>query len=207
MESQRLEYVIKVTTAIVTRLYSVNVATPPQTPLSWILISSVIFTLITYYYKLILPHYAAIVLSLHISHSDIAFVVKFKLSEGLSEIWEGVREPIGAPRRRRRRHRPRPPASGLIFKDMFIYAWTIYLGSTVKFNAFYEYCELFWMSAMRGGGVEIAVVGFIRIVNKGGFLRQNYWNAQDPRRPFFIWGSIKFLLIAKDSPYQAMFCA
>ena len=54
-------------------------ATPPQTPaLSWILISSVIFTLITHYYKLILPHYAAIVLSLHISrHSDIAFVVKF----------------------------------------------------------------------------------------------------------------------------------
>ena len=50
------------------------------------LISSVIFTLITYYYRLILPHYAAIVLSFHISYSDIAFVVKFKFSEGLSEI-------------------------------------------------------------------------------------------------------------------------
>ena len=46
------------------------------------LISSVISTLITHYYRLILPHYAAIVLSLHISHSDIAFVVKFKFSEG-----------------------------------------------------------------------------------------------------------------------------
>ena len=44
------------------------------------------FNLITHYYKLILPHYAAIVLSLHISHSDIAFVVYFKFSEGLSEI-------------------------------------------------------------------------------------------------------------------------
>ena len=41
---------------------------------------------ITHYYKLILPQYAAIVLSFHISHSDIAFVVKFKFSEGLSEI-------------------------------------------------------------------------------------------------------------------------
>ena len=49
-------------------------------------ISSVIFTLITHYYKLILPHYAAIVLSLHNSHLDIAFVVKFKFSEGLSDI-------------------------------------------------------------------------------------------------------------------------
>ena len=28
-------------------------------------------------------------------------------------------------------------------------------------------------------GMEIAVVGVIMIVNKGGFLRQNYWNAQD----------------------------
>ena len=29
------------------------------------------------------------------------------------------------------------------------------------------------------GGVEIAVVGVIMIVNKGGFWRQNNWNAQD----------------------------
>ena len=95
MESQRLEYVIKVTTAIVTQGFTVSMfiylyrrgATPPQTlVISWILISSVIFTAITHYYKLILPHYAAIVLSLHISHSDIAFVVKFKFSEGLSDI-------------------------------------------------------------------------------------------------------------------------
>ena len=28
-------------------------------------------------------------------------------------------------------------------------------------------------------GVEIAVVGVMMIVNKGGFLRQNNWNAQD----------------------------
>ena len=28
-------------------------------------------------------------------------------------------------------------------------------------------------------GMEIAVVGVIMIVNKGGFLRQNNWNAQD----------------------------
>ena len=28
-------------------------------------------------------------------------------------------------------------------------------------------------------GVEIAVVGVIMIVNKGVFLRQNNWNAQD----------------------------
>ena len=27
-------------------------------------------------------------------------------------------------------------------------------------------------------GVEIAVVGVMMIVNKGGFLRQNIWNAQ-----------------------------
>ena len=95
MESQRLEYVIKVTTAIVTQGFTVSVfiylyrrgGYPSTDPaLSWILISSVIFTLITHYYKLILPHYAAIVLSLHISPSDIAFVVKFKFSEGLSEI-------------------------------------------------------------------------------------------------------------------------
>ena len=89
MESQRLEYVIKVTTAIVTLVtmalpcqclftYIGGGATPPQTQaLSCILISSVNFTVITHYYKLILPHYTAIVLSLHISHSDIAFVVKF----------------------------------------------------------------------------------------------------------------------------------
>ena len=91
MESHRLEYVIKVTTAIVTQGFTVSVfiylhrrgATPPQTPaLSWILISSVIFTLITHYYKLILPHYTAIVLSFHISHLDIAFLVKFKVSKG-----------------------------------------------------------------------------------------------------------------------------
>ena len=49
------------------------------------------------------------------------------------------------------RGRPQPPASWLIFKDIFIYAWTIYSGSTVKFNAFYEYCGLFWRSAMRVG--------------------------------------------------------
>ena len=55
-------------------------------------------------------------------------------------------------RRRRRRRRPRPPASRLIFMDIFIFAWTIYLGSTVIFNAFYEYCGLFCMSVMRVGG-------------------------------------------------------
>ena len=50
------------------------------------LISSVIFSLIAHYYRLTLPQYAAIVLSLHISHSDTAFLVKFKFSEGLVEI-------------------------------------------------------------------------------------------------------------------------
>ena len=95
MESQRLEYVIKVTTATVLQGFTVSMfilgellyrkgATLPQTP--WILISSVICTLITHYYKIILPQYAAMVLNFHISHSDIAFVVKFKFSEGLSEI-------------------------------------------------------------------------------------------------------------------------
>ena len=47
-----------------------------------------------------------------------------------------------------------PPASPPIFKDIFIYAWTIYLGSIVKFNAFYEYCGLFCMSAMRVGSED-----------------------------------------------------
>ena len=93
MESQRLEYVIKVTTAIVTQGFTVSMfiylyrrGGYPSRTSSGILISSVIFTFITHYYKVILPHYAAIVLSLHISHSDIAFVVKFKFSEGLIEI-------------------------------------------------------------------------------------------------------------------------
>ena len=59
-----------------------------------------------------------------------------------------------SPGRRRRFRRPRPPASPPIFKDIFIYAWTIYLGSIVKFNAFYEYCGLFCMSAMRVGSED-----------------------------------------------------
>ena len=60
---------------------------PPQTPApSLILISSVIFSLISHYYELILLQYAAMAISFHISHSDIGFVVKFKFSEGLSEI-------------------------------------------------------------------------------------------------------------------------
>ena len=98
MESQRLEYVIKVTTAIVTLGFTVSVfiylyrrGGYPSTDPGFILDSYFIghfYPYITHYYKLILPHYVAIVLSLHISHSDIAFVVKFKFSEGLR--YEGV---------------------------------------------------------------------------------------------------------------------
>ena len=52
---------------------------------------------------------------------------------------------------------PPPPAAArypLIFRDIFIYAWTIYLGSIVKFKAFYEYCGLLRRSTMRVGGGE-----------------------------------------------------
>ena len=93
MESQRLEYVIKVTTATVTQGFTVSLfiylyrrGDNPTTDPGAIFISSVIFSLISRYYRLILPQYAAMVVSFHISHSDIAFVVKFKFSEGLSEI-------------------------------------------------------------------------------------------------------------------------
>ena len=37
-----------------------------------------------------MPQYAAMVLSFHMSHSDIAFVVKFKFNEGGSEIGGGA---------------------------------------------------------------------------------------------------------------------
>ena len=49
------------------------------------------------HYRLILPQYAAMVLSFHMSHSDIAFVVKFKFSEGLSEIFGGSGAKPGPP--------------------------------------------------------------------------------------------------------------
>ena len=96
MESQGLlDYVIKVTASgarvyIGQSLVCGRRNPPPQAPApSLILISSVIFSLISHYYRVILPQYAAIVLSFHISHSDIAFVVKFRFCEGLSEMWGG----------------------------------------------------------------------------------------------------------------------
>ena len=100
MESQGLlDYVIKVTASgasvyIGQSLVCGRRNPPPQAPApSLILISSVILSLISHYYRVILPQYAAIVLSFHISHSDIAFVVKFRFCEGLSEMWGGGRTP------------------------------------------------------------------------------------------------------------------
>ena len=104
MESQGLlDYVIKVTASgasvyIGQSLVCGRRNPPPQAPApSLILISSVILSLISHYYRVILPQYAAIVLSFHISHSDIAFVVKFRFCEGLSEMWGG-RTPTRGPR-------------------------------------------------------------------------------------------------------------
>ena len=116
MESQvLLDYVIKVTASVyIGQALLCGRRNPPPQPLapSVLLISSVIFSLISHHYRLILPQYAAIVLSFHISHSDIAFVVKFKFSERLSEISGGVQEQSLGPRRRRRcRRRPWPPAA------------------------------------------------------------------------------------------------
>ena len=59
------------------------------------------------HYRLILPQYAAMVLSFHMSHSDIAFVVKFKFNEGGSEIGWGAVPHHGA------------SASRLIYQDIF----------------------------------------------------------------------------------------
>ena len=55
----------------------------PAAP-SWILILSVILNHISQLLQAHLDQYAAIVLSFHMSHSDIAFVVKFKFNEGES---------------------------------------------------------------------------------------------------------------------------
>ena len=73
-----------------------------------------------------MPQYAAMVLSFHMSHSDIAFVVKFKFNEDGSEIGGGAVSTTG------------PPPAGYCLRS-----WTFYLGSIVKFNAFYEYCSVF----------------------------------------------------------------
>ena len=160
MESQGLlDYVIKVTASgasvyIGQSLVCGRRNPPPQAPApSLILISSVILSLISHYYRVILPQYAAIVLSFHISHSDIAFVVKFRFCEGLSEMWggAGLQPPNPGPPPARRK----PGASRPLFQHIFIYLWTVYLGSIVKCNAFYEYCGLLWRSAMRVGGEDI----------------------------------------------------
>ena len=79
-----------------------------------------------------MPQYAAMVLSFHMSHSDIAFVVKFKFNEGGSEIGGGAVSTTG----------PLPAGYCLRF-------WTVYLGSIVKFNAFYEYCSVFQVICVR----------------------------------------------------------
>ena len=160
MESQGLlDYVIKVTASgasvyIGQSLVCGRRNPPPQAPApSLILISSVILSLISHYYRVILPQYAAIVLSFHISHSDIAFVVKFRFCEGLSEMWggAGLQPPNPGPPPARRK----PGASRPLFQHIFIYLWTVYLGSIVKCNAFYEYCGLLSRSAMRVGGEDI----------------------------------------------------
>ena len=53
-----------------------------------------------------MPQYAAMVISFHISHSDIAFVVKFKIYEGRGEIGGGAVPHHGA------------SASRLIYQDI-----------------------------------------------------------------------------------------
>ena len=86
------------------------------------------------------------VLSFHMSHSDIAFVVKFKFNEGGSEIGWGGRTGRTPPRGLRQ------PAHSSRYFHRF---WTVYLGSIVKFNAFYEYCGEFEVISVRvRGGVS-----------------------------------------------------
>ena len=84
-----------------------------------------------------MPQYAAIVLSFHMSHSDIAFVVKFKFNEGGSEIGGGA-----VPHLRQPAH----------LSGYFLRFWSVYLGSIVKFNAFYEYCGEFQVISVRVRG-------------------------------------------------------
>ena len=73
------------------------------------------------------------------SHSDIAFVVKFKFNEGGSEIGGGAVPHHGA------------SASRLIYQDI-VFVSGLYLGSIVKFNAFYEYCSVFQVICVRVRG-------------------------------------------------------
>ena len=73
------------------------------------------------------------------SHSDIAFVVKFKFNEGGSEIGGGAVPNHGA------------SASRLIYQDI-VFVSGLYLGSIVKFNAFYEYCRVFQVICVRVRG-------------------------------------------------------
>ena len=87
-----------------------------------------------------MPQHAAMVLSFHMSHSDIAFVVKFKFNEGGSEIGGGGRSP------------PRGLRQPAHLSGYFLRFWTVYLGSIVKFNAFYEYCGEFQVISVRVRG-------------------------------------------------------
>ena len=73
-----------------------------------------------------MPQYAAIVLNFHMSHSDTAFVVKFKFNEGGSEIGGGTVPHHGA------------SASRLIYQDIVfvsgLFIWDQWSNLTLSMN-------------------------------------------------------------------------